>query len=66
MLEILGYIIYYKVLSLFLKPDISLIADNLILDLLDAVLAGLDIIDKVASNPSIILYLSLTKGINTG
>jgi hypothetical protein len=58
--------VHYKVLGLFLKPGVSLIADDLVLNLLDAVLAGLDIIDKVISNPSIILYLSLTKGINTG
>ena len=66
MLEIFGYIVYYKVLGLLSKPDVSLIADDLVLDLLDTVFAGLVVVDEVASNPSVIFCLGLAKSGNTG
>ena len=44
----------------------SFIADDLIFNLLDTVFAGLVVIDKVATNPSVIFYLGLAKGVNTG
>ena len=44
----------------------SLIADNLVLDLLDTVFIGLVIVDEVATNPSAIFCLGLAKGVNTG
>src|SRR5438105_3705871 len=64
--EILGHMVHHEVLGLFLKPDVSLIANDLVLNLLDAVLAGLVVIDKVASDPSVVLCLGLAKGVNTG
>src|SRR5436305_2728636 len=51
--EILGHIVHYEVLGLFLKPGVSLIVNHLVLDLLDAVLASLVVVEEVASDPSI-------------
>ena len=64
--EILGHIVHHEVLGLLSKPDVSLIADDLVLDLLDTVFAGLVVVDEVASNPSVIFCLGLAKSGNTG
>src|SRR5437764_14908753 len=64
-LEILGHIVYHKVLSLLSKPNVSLIADNLGFNLLDTVFAGFVVVDEVASNPSVEFYLGLAKSGNT-
>jgi hypothetical protein len=57
--------VHHEVLGLFLKPDVSLIADDLVLDLLDSVLAGLVVVNVDASDPSVVLFcLGLAKGIN--
>ena len=62
--QVLGYAVYYKVLRLFLQASVSLIADNLVLNLLDTVFTGLVIVDEVATNPSVIFYLGLAKGVD--
>src|SRR5438045_1387120 len=63
--EILSHMIYYEVLSLLSKPNVGLITNNLVLDFLDMVFAGLVVVDEIISNPSVIFYLNLAKSGNT-